>query len=79
MLTLYDFHQMTLDEKCTAIWQGEFIGDRKDGDNKAQLYSLGGFYAEVFYDPSTNTINKIRAFRSTNLVEPYLSGIKLSL
>ncbi|MCQ6957243.1 hypothetical protein [Mucilaginibacter aquariorum] len=30
MITLYDFHAMTLPEKAAAVWEGTFIGDRQD-------------------------------------------------
>lgn len=78
MITLYDFHAMTLTEKASAVWQGTFIGDRPDGELFVQLYNLGAFYAEVFYNQQTNEIVKIRGFKSTPLIEPYLRGIKIT-
>jgi phage gp29-like protein len=79
MITLYDFHGMNTQEKADAIWQGQYISSRIDGESTVQLYNLGSFYAEVFYDAKSNEIKKIRAFKTTQLIEPYLSNIKLSL
>ena len=68
---------MSINEKATAVWEGTFIGDRAEGDIKIQLYNMGTFYAEVFYDQHVNAIINVRGFKSTKLIEPYLSKIKL--
>jgi hypothetical protein len=78
MITLYDFHAMTIQEKAAAVWEGTSIGDRPEGNLFVQLYNMGTFYAEVFYDQELNEIVKVRGFKSTKLIEPYLRGIKIN-
>jgi len=77
MITLYDFHAMTKNEKLAAVWEGTFIGDRPEGQLFVQLYNMGTFYAEVFYNQEINEIVKARGFKTTKLVEPYLRDIKI--
>ena len=78
MITLYDFHAMTLPENVAAVWEGTFIGDRQEGDLSVQLYNLGTFYAEVFYNAEINEIVKVRGFKGTKLIEPYLKAVKIT-
>jgi hypothetical protein len=78
MITLYDFQAMTISEKAAAVWEGTFIGDRPEADLFVQLYNLGTFYAEVFYNQQLNEIVKVRGFKSTRLLEPYLHRIKIT-
>ncbi|QXV63706.1 hypothetical protein INP83_11350 [Mucilaginibacter sp. 21P] len=78
MITLYDFHGMNMHDKAAATWEGVYLGYRTDDQFTIQLYSIGSFYAEIFYDNLQNKIVKIRGFRSTTLVEPYLVSITLN-
>jgi hypothetical protein len=50
MITLYDFHTMGMNEKAEALWRGKYLAVRQEASNFIQLYNLGSFYAEVFYD-----------------------------
>jgi hypothetical protein len=77
MVTLYDFHLMTLKEKAAAVWEGTFIGDRAENNFKIQLYSMGNFFAEVFYNQDLNEIVTVRGFKTTRLIDPYLKNIKI--
>ncbi|WP_354432485.1 MULTISPECIES: hypothetical protein [unclassified Mucilaginibacter] len=70
---------MAVSERMDAVGDGTYIGDRPDGKFFVQLYNLGSFYAEVFYDVENNEINSIRGFKSTKIIEPYLTHIKLNL
>ncbi|QHS56551.1 hypothetical protein GWR56_13740 [Mucilaginibacter sp. 14171R-50] len=70
---------MTLNEKADAVWEGMFIGDRVESNLRVQLYCVGNFYAEVYYESQGNDIIKIRGFTTTRLIEPYLHTIKLDL
>jgi hypothetical protein len=79
MLTLYDFNGMTEDDKANAVWQGTFLADREENGLAVQLYSLGSFYTEVFYDPLANKILRFHAFTSKSFLVPYLAHIKFNL
>lgn len=78
MLTVNDFNALTDDGKAAAIWQGAFLADREEDTFTVQLYSLGSFYAEVFYDPKANSISHFQAFNSEELLVPYLAQIKFN-
>jgi len=70
---------MTDNEKAAAVLLGNFLGDREENGLRVQLYSIDTFYVEVFYDGTANKIVRLRAFKSTNLLTPYLAHIKFNL
>jgi len=78
MLTLYDFNALDENGKADAIWTGDFLGGREENGLKVQLYSLTNFYVEVFYDEWANKILRFRAFKSYDLLTPYLAYIKFN-
>jgi hypothetical protein len=43
------------------------------------LYQLDSFYVEVFYNKTHNYISKLNGFDDTDLLEPYLKKIEISL
>lgn len=79
MITLYDFNALTEDAKANAVWQGTFLADRREEDLTVQLYSVGSFYVEVFYDAGLNKIVRFRSFTTKSLLVPYLAQIKFDL
>jgi hypothetical protein len=78
MITLFDFHAMTIHEKASSVCEGTFIGDLPEGELFVMLYNMGTFYAEVFYNQEINEIIKIRGFKSTELLQPYLKGFQIN-
>ena len=79
MLTRYDFDGFTEDEKARAVWDGTFLADREENGLTVQLYSLGSFYVELFYDPIANKILRFQAFTSKSFLTVYLADIKFKL
>lgn len=79
MLTLYHFNALTEDAKANAVWQGAFLAYRLEEDLNVQLYSVGNFYVEVFYDAGLNKIVRFRSFTTKGLLVPYLAQIKFDL
>jgi hypothetical protein len=76
MLTLYDFNGMDEKARAEAVFtEGVYVDDRDEGGLKVQLYRLGSFYVEVFYDVAANRITRYRSFRSPGQLAPY---VKLS-
>jgi len=73
------YHFIALDNvtKTNAIWNGTLLGDRLDGDRYVLLYELGGFYVEVYYSMSQNTIARLKPFKITSDLDPYLDQISL--
>ena len=65
---------MNQNERAEAVWKGTFLKDRVEGLLIVQLWNVGNFYAEVFYNPELNEIANIRGFKNSRLTEPYLSN-----
>jgi len=70
---------MSDDEKANAVWSGNFLGDREENGLRVQLYSINSFFVEVFYDGLANKIIRFRAFKTYDLLTPYLAHIKFNL
>jgi hypothetical protein len=76
MVTLYDFNGMDERGQADAVFsEGVYMDDREEGGLKAQLYRLGSFYVEVFYDPVENKISRLRSFKSSSQLAPYVKLI----
>jgi hypothetical protein len=76
-MTLYQYNLLTDHQKTEVIWQGTFLDDRREGRFMVQLYSLGDFYVEVYYNQQNNQIMRFKSFRTTRLLVPYLKKIKI--
>ncbi len=79
MLTLYDFNGLDDNGKAKAVWAGTFLADRFTAEYTVQLYSVGNFYVELFYNAAENKIDHFKAFTTKSLLAPYLAQIKFSL
>jgi hypothetical protein len=76
MLTLYDFNGMDKKMQAEAVFtEGVYVDDRDEDGLKVQLYRLGSFYVEVFYDPKRNEITRYHSFKSPGQLAVY---VKLS-
>lgn len=72
-LTLYDFNSLDEKSKGEAVFlSGTFIDDREVDQLKVQLYRVGSFCVEVYYDPVTNAVLRYQAFQSSGKLGPYL-------
>ena len=78
-MTLYEYILMDDDKQKRVLWDGVYLSVRFEGDNTVQLYSLGSFYVEVYYSPGKNKILKVRPFKSTKPLEPYLNQINFEV
>jgi hypothetical protein len=79
MLTTEDFNAFTETQKADTVWQGSFLADREENGLIVQLYAVGSFYVEVFYDPAANRVLSFRPFTAKHLLTPYLAHIKFNL
>jgi len=75
-MTLYQFRSLNENDQANAVWDGVFIEVRPDKNGSVALYDLGGFYVEVFYNNKDNKITSLKAFKSTDLLLPYLDSLK---
>jgi hypothetical protein len=58
--------------------KGTFLATRfnEEGDT-INLYHMGSFYAEVYYDSEVNHLHNCRTFRSAGSLEAYTHSIPL--
>ena len=78
--SLYEFNILPDGEKADNVWEhGKFITNRVVEGHVINLYSLNDFYVEIWYHQSSNKIIKIRSFKSTNPLDPYLEEITMGL
>ncbi len=69
---------LSMDEKGGFLFsEGSYIAVRDYYNYKVQLYSLNGFYVEVWYNPVTNSIDKIESLKSEKTLKLYLSDIDI--
>jgi hypothetical protein len=78
-MTLTDFLALDYKGKHRATSDGVCIGGRTEEGYIVLLYQLCSFYIEVFYQKEYNFISEFKAFDDTELLEPYLKKIELSL
>ncbi|SIR32410.1 hypothetical protein SAMN05421545_3130 [Pontibacter lucknowensis] len=79
IMNLYEFNLKPLPERISAVWEhGSFLAIRSEASYSIVLYHMGKFFAEVWYNPYNNQIERTRSFKSKNCLEPYLNLIDLS-
>lgn len=76
-MDIYDFMELSKNDRAEAVWQGKFLGDRIDGKYRVQLYSLGSFHVEVYYNQVSNEIARFHPFKFLHKLVPYLQQIDL--
>jgi hypothetical protein len=76
-MTLYEFTNLNDYEQACAVWNGQYITDRVDGDMSLLLYSVDDFFVEVIYEGEHNKIIVFNSFIARNLLDPYLQSIEL--
>lgn len=79
-MTLRQFNRLDEIKQIEVIWNnGALIAGRKENSYKILLYQIGIFYVEVYYHVVYNQVVKLKSFSDTDLLEPYLKTINLSL
>ena len=77
-LTAAEFNLLSNDEKSWHLWHGaEFLMAYRTSSHRINLFHLNNYYIELWYDTCDNRIDKIFAFRSIELLEPFLKFIEL--
>jgi hypothetical protein len=56
MLTIELYQLLSEQAKAEVIMQGTFLADREENELVVQLYNVGSFYGEVYYDRLANRI-----------------------
>lgn len=47
-------------EQAEAVWNGVFLGDRRDSEHKILLYQIDAFYVEAYYHLDYNTLRTLQ-------------------
>ena len=58
--------------------EGVFLMERKSLGVSVLLFQLHGFYVEVFYNTTTNTVSFIKSFEDMDGIEAYLCMVDIS-
>lgn len=78
MVTIYDFRVMPFAQKCDLVtYNGQYLAHRFLGECKVFLYSIEGFFIEVFYSPKYQKVLMINAFDQPIGLDPYLDLVSL--
>ena len=72
------FSLLSKEEQTDFALKGAFLDVRVDAGYIILLFSLGGFYAEMYYASIPNKIEKFVAFTSTTSLDPWLTEIVLA-
>jgi hypothetical protein len=74
----FDFSLLERNKQLDLLYEeGVYIGKRKEAGRNILLYQLGSFYVEVFYLKHRSHPDKVRCFRSTVFLDPYLEDLPL--
>lgn len=73
-----DFNTLEEWDQADAAWnKGVLLAEREENFHTIALYQLDGFYIEVTRHTHFNVILKVRSFRDTANLEPYLKNIRI--
>jgi hypothetical protein len=62
MISVIKFNGISIPEQASIALNGNFLGDRKDGNVVVKLHGRYKFYVEVFYDQENNEILRYEGF-----------------
>jgi hypothetical protein len=74
-MTLKEFRTLDINKQANAVWSGTFLDSVAKAKYHGYLYNVHNFYVKVYYSNELNEIIRIRAFRSTSLINPFLDSI----
>jgi hypothetical protein len=77
-MTFNNFLSLAQDQQIRILIQkGVRVSKREENGCKYCLYQIGNFYVELIYDFDTLELLKMRKFKCTSFLEPYLKNISL--
>ncbi len=77
-MTLQQFANFDNMQQMETLYKaGIYLGKRRYNDRIIFLYQIDSFYIEVFFNRDKNKVVKLRSFRSTDLLEPYLKHMSI--
>lgn len=77
-MTFNNFISLGQDQQIRVLIQkGVRVSKREEKGCTYCLYQIGNFYVELVYDSESSELVKMRKFKCTNLLEPYLRNIRI--
>ena len=74
------FNQLPENKKASYNWdKGTYLATKQVNFFSINLYHVGKFFVEVWYDPKKNFVKEIRRFKSKRCLEPYLEKISINI
>lgn len=71
-----DFVRLSLTEKMDHLrMAGEFIGSRQLPSHRVHLFTLGGYYIELFVHVATNQAQWIEIQTNQSILQEYLTDL----
>jgi hypothetical protein len=61
-VSLYEFIVLSEQEQAEVTWQGEYFLSREEREHTIMLYKVYVFYVEVYYNNTTNEIERFNPF-----------------
>lgn len=79
MLTFQKFSNLSTENKLKYLSEnGTLLCTRSYARTKVSLYSIGQFYAEVWFNRNTDDISNILPFTTTKCLKVYLDMIDIN-
>jgi hypothetical protein len=76
---IYEFNILELEQqKGLVLKDAIFLTNRIEQNFGLSLYKLFDFYTEVHLNNDTNKIEKVRAFKGIEQLDPYLDELDLT-
>ncbi len=79
VLSLQEFASLPVDLQSNYLWDnGSFLTNHRDHRYCINLYSLHGYFVEVWYDTLLNHIHAITAFNTSRRLEAYVKTVSIT-
>lgn len=79
-MTSHQFMDLDLNSKADIVWKdGTFMNEVIDyGKHRICVYSMYGYFVSVFYNVTTNSIERIEALSDDRMKDKLFSGINFN-
>ena len=78
-MELNDFNRNNHVQRAATVFDhGQFLLMRSRIHYHVALYDMGKFFAEIWYNLETNSIELVRGFKSLTQLAPYLDTVDIS-
>jgi hypothetical protein len=74
-MIIEEYDQLDEDKKTKILWEnGQYLIHLEILEQTFIVFKLWRFYVEVWYDPATEAISKLRTFNDLRRLTPYIDG-----